>query len=79
MQQIFGKLRSLPPVHIELYRALRAQRSVNGVSGPVGRVLLQWTYKIGEPYVNYCASLIHVSLFSWTVKAIPKEPSVSFS
>ena len=64
VQLIFGSLRALPALHSDLHRSLRSQRHPQtGVSGPVGRILLQWTYRIGEPYVAYCSGLVRTKAF----------------
>ena len=58
---VFGRLKALPPLHIELYRTMRGLRDTKtGVSGSIGRAVLQWVAKIGDPYIEYCASLVEV-------------------
>ena len=59
---IFGSLGALPPVHVELYRALRTLRNPEtGISRPVGYTLAWWVGKLKEPYLAYCSRLIAVS------------------
>ncbi len=62
VESIFGKLKLLPSLHVELYRSLRDLRSPQtGVSAPAGKTILNWTNKVRDPYVQYCGSLIRAS------------------
>jgi len=61
---VFGALRSLPPVHRELYDALRGlQCKRTGISAHVGRAVLQWVSAVRKPYVEYCSTLIENKAF----------------
>ena len=64
VEMVFGALRSLPPVHKELYDALRGlQCKRTGISAPVGRAVLQWVSAVRRPYVEYCSTLIENKAF----------------
>ena len=61
VEMVFGNLRALSPVHVELYRAMRTVRCTNtGISKTVGQILNQWVGKLHQPYVTYCSNLIKV-------------------
>ena len=61
---VFGGIKTLSPLHIELYRGLRALRSpTTGVSKPIGKLVAQWVGTLREPYVEYCATLTKTKTF----------------
>ena len=61
VQLVFGKLKTLLPMHVELYRALRNHRCPNtGVSQKIGKTMLTWVNTLRDPYIDYCAQLIKV-------------------
>lgn len=64
-------MRTLLPMHIELYRALRALRDPEtGVSANIGKTILPWVNSLKEPYVAYCANLIDVSISEYFYRPV---------
>ncbi|KAI0242695.1 Neuroepithelial cell-transforming gene 1 protein [Lamellibrachia satsuma] len=57
LDQIFGHIDSLMPLHEDLVLALRDQRMPDGTTQNVGEVLLAWVPRL-ESYVSYCSNQV---------------------
>lgn len=58
LEQIFGNIDMLVPVHEELVCALKEQRLPDGSTENVGKVLLDWLPRL-EVYSQYCANQVY--------------------
>ncbi|KAK2175494.1 hypothetical protein NP493_728g01065 [Ridgeia piscesae] len=57
LNQIFGHIDTLMPLHEDLVLALRDQRMPDGTTQNVGQVLLDWVPRL-ENYVSYCSNQV---------------------
>lgn len=61
---VFGKLYPIIPLHNSLACALSSLRDRgNGLSKPIGKVVIHWVNSLREPYVDYCGNLIQTKAF----------------
>ena len=61
---VFGKLYPIIPLHNSLACALSSLRDrTNGLSKPIGRVIIHWVNSLKVPYVEYCSNLIQTKAF----------------
>ena len=58
LEQIFGHIDQLIPLHQSFANALRANRHPDGTTEDVGQAVLQWIPKL-EGYKSYCANQVY--------------------
>ncbi|XP_071809005.1 rho guanine nucleotide exchange factor 3-like [Asterias amurensis] len=56
LETIFGRLEDLQPLHQDLISELNKQRSADGTTDTVGKVLLDWLPTLTNVYTAYCAN-----------------------